>query len=42
MEFFTTFKIAGSGLSAQRKKMDVDYQQYRQCIHNQHAGRRSL
>lgn len=23
MEFFTTFKIAGSGLSAQRKKMDV-------------------
>lgn len=23
MEFFTTFKIVGSGLSAQRKKMDV-------------------
>jgi len=23
MEFFTTFKIIGSGLSAQRKKMDV-------------------
>src|SRR5512145_100814 len=23
MEFFTTFKITGSGLSAQRKKMDV-------------------
>lgn len=23
MEFFTTFKISGSGLSAQRKKMDV-------------------
>ena len=23
MDFFTTFKIAGSGLSAQRKKMDV-------------------